>query len=58
MAPKRGLLDAVQDRRVNKKSSLGLQSRKRSNHSLAKICISLLFGFAGGFAVGRWIRLI
>lgn len=58
MAPKRGLMDAVNDRQVKKQSSTVIQSKKHGNHLFLKIFISALFGFMGGFSVGRWIKII
>jgi hypothetical protein len=58
MAVKRDLVDAVSDRQVKKTTSPLVRSRKRRNHNLLKLCISLAFGFVGGYAVGRWIRIL
>jgi hypothetical protein len=58
MVAKRDLIDAVSDRQVKKPASSIKRPPKRRNHALAKICVSLVCGFLGGYAVGRWIRLI
>ena len=58
MAAKRGLADAVNDQVVKKESPESGQARNQKNRIVLKICVSLLLGFAGGVAFGRWARLL
>jgi hypothetical protein len=58
MPTKRNLVDAVSDRQVNQVNKHLVKSKRPRNTILLKVCISVICGFMGGFAVGRWIRLI
>lgn len=58
MAQKRGLSDAVSDRRVTQKVPVRSRTKRKTKNMLLKICVSLALGFVGGYAVGRWIRII
>lgn len=58
MVAKRDLIDAVSDRQVKKPASHSRRHPRRRNHALVKICVSLVCGFLGGYAVGRWVRLL
>jgi hypothetical protein len=58
MTKKRGLTDAVKDQLVDKPKSALVNARpRRPNHIAAKILLSLVLGFAGGFTASRWIKI-
>jgi hypothetical protein len=59
MTKKRDLMAAVDDRLVKKQPSQKVEAKPgRNNHTLAKILVSLILGFAGGLTVSRWIKFV
>jgi hypothetical protein len=59
MKKKRDLMDAVNDRLIDKQPSPTTETkRKQKNYAVAKILVSLILGFAGGLTASRWIKIV